>query len=90
MVGDRVVPMMPMPGMAPGPMPPGWPPARPAAAPGAPMPPAAAAAAAPPPSRMLFPAAASVEVTPHHTAYLMGSFIYPTVYRYHSSQYRIP
>ena len=62
----RVVPMMPMPGMPPVPVPPGWPPAPPAAAPArpaAPLPAAAAAAGAPPgPSRMLFPAAASVEV----------------------------
>jgi len=56
--------MMPMPGMPPAPVPHGWPPAPPAPArPAAPVPPAAPAGAPPGPSRMLFPAAASVEVT---------------------------
>lgn len=62
---DSVVPMMPMPGMPPVPVPPGWPPAPPAAArPPLPAPPAATVVGGPPtPGRMLFPAAASVEVT---------------------------
>lgn len=63
MMRPPLLPMMPMPGMPPAPVPHGWPPAPPAPArPAAPVPPAAPAGAPPGPSRMLFPAAASVEV----------------------------